>query len=394
VGEGSCEACPLRTYSNAEGADNADFCLSCAKDSAPLVEQGATSCTQCPNGLISVSGIRCFLGTVCKEGEYKDGGDCKKCNDFFSFLVLGFCLISLLALGFYVKHISMSRTKMLRVKVLSTFFQIAELTTMIEISWPKFVILTLPFQMPVADSQCLASASGTSWGFDSTFYCYIYGPTFVFGALALAARLQSKNSPNRIKLATTLSFLVTLWYSPVLKICSEVLNCATNEEGVSVLVADPKIACTSTTMLIMRLHGALICAFVGVGLPVWIYLRISQLQKMNALDANAPISSLFKWYNAETPWFEAVHLIRRGLLIATGSMLKDALAQSSAHIVVNLGFLVTLVKLRPLFFFPCSLLKKYGEVNLFFLSESLGATAATLGSVLAFVGAIRVWAIP
>ena len=66
---------------------------------------------------------------------------------------------------------------MMRLKVVATFFQNAELTTMIRILWPAIMYFTLPFQFPSSDVGCLVSGSG--WTHVNTFYTYIFGPTFV-----------------------------------------------------------------------------------------------------------------------------------------------------------------------------------------------------------------------
>jgi hypothetical protein len=127
--------CPFRTFSTG-GAGTSD-CTPCDPDSAPLVAEGATSCPQCPNGLVSESGLNCVLGTACASDEYEEGGDCKPCNNFISGLIVACSLMSFVGTTFYVNKVATSRVKMVRLKVLSTFFQVQELTTLIDIAWPK-----------------------------------------------------------------------------------------------------------------------------------------------------------------------------------------------------------------------------------------------------------------
>ena len=122
----------------------------------------------------------------------------------------------------YVEKIQKSCHKMIRLRIFATFFQTAELTTLVkvrhsesradifvnytafcllrhlllQISWPRWVYISfsLPFQIPMSDAMCLAASSG--WDYEYTFFASFYGSIFVF--LFLTAQIRS--SPSRSSL--------------------------------------------------------------------------------------------------------------------------------------------------------------------------------------------------
>lgn len=69
-------------------------------------------------------------------------------------------LLSYLLVAWHAEIIATDRKKMIRLRVISTFFQTSELTTLIQLSWPKFLFFTLPFQFPMSDVKCLAADVG------------------------------------------------------------------------------------------------------------------------------------------------------------------------------------------------------------------------------------------
>lgn len=167
---------------------------------------------------------------------------------------------------------------MVRLKVLSTFFQVQELTTLIDISWPKIALMTLPFQLPISDSKCLASGSG--WNLIHTFHAYIWLPILAFVAIFRYAVRSPKQSPQRLKASSTLIFLLSLWYAPVLKSIASIFHCVEGTGGDSVIVADPGVSCeTSTLRTTMVIEGLTFAFLVGVGFPAFVYWKTTNLQK-------------------------------------------------------------------------------------------------------------------
>ena len=122
--------------------------------------------------------------------------------------------LSFVSATFYVEKIATSRKKMTKLSVLATLFQTAELTTVVKIKWPKWVYFTLPFQLSISDSKCLASSSG--FNHLHTFYTYIDGPVFIFIILFIMIRRSPRGSSRRETLSSFLIFLLVMWYAPVL----------------------------------------------------------------------------------------------------------------------------------------------------------------------------------
>lgn len=114
--------------------------------------------------------------------------------------------------------------------------------------------MTLPFQLPISDSKCLASGSG--WNLIHTFHAYIYIPVAVFIATYYVAKKHPAKSPSRVKAASTLLFLVTLWYTPLLKTIASIFECVTDAKGDWVIKVDPTVSCeVSISRRIMQAQG-------------------------------------------------------------------------------------------------------------------------------------------
>eukprot|EP00520_Triparma_pacifica_P017698 CAMPEP_0118637882 /NCGR_PEP_ID=MMETSP0785-20121206/3387_1 /TAXON_ID=91992 /ORGANISM="Bolidomonas pacifica, Strain CCMP 1866" /LENGTH=1359 /DNA_ID=CAMNT_0006529093 /DNA_START=929 /DNA_END=5008 /DNA_ORIENTATION=- len=272
---------------------------------------------------------------------------------------------------------------MVRLKVLSTFFQVSELTTLIDIPWPKFVLMTLPFQFPTSDARCLAA--GVGWNLQHTVYASIYIPLLIFLVLLFRARRSPAGSVKRFKAASTLIFLCSLYYSPGLRTIASVFGCVEDHKGDWVVIADPTLSCeTSSSRTLMLLQGIAFATLVGVGFPLFVALKALQLKRNNALDAHASISSLYENYTPDMPWFESVQMLRKALLILAGTFIPNPLFQAILFVVINLSFLIVLGITRPLVYFPCSVFKR--DLNLFFLAEFSSALIPILGSSLAVIG--------
>ena len=123
--------------------DMASDCKPCLKGSSTLGLAGAP-CVLCPNGLTSEDHTTC-LNRQCKKDEFNNDGTYEKCNNTMSVILVAGSALSFLLAIWYVEKIATSRQKTMRFRVLATFFQTAELTTLVKISWPKSVYFTLPF---------------------------------------------------------------------------------------------------------------------------------------------------------------------------------------------------------------------------------------------------------
>ena len=308
-----------------------------------------------------------------------------------TFLILGSAL-SFIGATYYVEKIATSRQQMMRLRVLATLFQTAELTTLVKIPWPKWVYFTLPFQLLVSDSKCLASSSGFNQL--HTFYTYIYGPVLVFIILFIMIRCSPKGSSRRGSLFCVIIFLLVMWYAPVLQMIGYMYDCFPDPERIDsdgneqyFLVSDPSVSCELYTIdqwenrwinfsrLMVHIHAGLLSLIVGLGFPTFTAFKIWQLKRANKLTASSSFASLFQYYTPAMAHFESFHMIRKALLIAA-VIIPSAIMHSAASFAINLVFLLVVMCAKPLIRFPSTTFKGY---NLYLLSELSGATVTLLG---------------
>jgi hypothetical protein len=258
-----------------------------------------------------------------------------------SSLLLAGSFLSFAFVAWYADMIAADRKKMMRLRIISNFFQVAELTTLIQLSWPDIVYMTLPFQLPISDVKCLASSSGFTQ--EHTMYGYIYGPILVFllifrHILRLRAEVRRPNhkpltpadsnslssqSIERVNVSGTLIVLTTLWYSPLLQTIASMYDCFEDIENNDelVLVSDPSVSCeTSFSRNLVHMHALFAAVFVGAGFPLFSFFKIRQLKKLGKLDASSSFSSLYQFYNTDAPYFESFLFLRKATLILSGEL--------------------------------------------------------------------------
>ncbi|GMI10790.1 hypothetical protein TrLO_g15767 [Triparma laevis f. longispina] len=215
--------------------------------------------------------------------------------------------LSFAAVAWYSATIATKRKKMMQLKVATIFFQTAELTTLIKVSWLSIVFFTLPFQLPITDTKCLAASSG--WNQVHTFYAYIYRPILVFSIPLLSASGTQPCSSKRKKAAGLLIVLVSLWYSPLLQTIASMFDCFPDPEREFklFLTSDPSVSCDpSLERTIIRIHSLALSVLVGVGFPLFSLLKIRSLRKADKLDFDSSFTNLFQFYNKRMPYFETV----------------------------------------------------------------------------------------
>ncbi|GMH98142.1 hypothetical protein TrVE_jg1186 [Triparma verrucosa] len=286
---------------------------------------------------------------------------------------------------------------MIRLKVLSTFFQTSEITTMIKISWPPIAFFAMPFKLAVSDAECFGS-DGSGTLIYVSFFVYVWLPTLVFALMFLVISCSPRGSDKRQALSTSLIFLAMLWYTPVLQMVGSMYDCfedleRLNDDGYPqhFLVADSDLNCNPSGIFkfwrnLIHINSLLIVVFVGLGFPAAIYYKVKQLKRNNKLTADSSFASLYQYYTPDMPFFEVVHMIRKALLILFMSTLAThPIAQAVLCFIVNAGFVAILWRTKLLIFFPCTLIKNQ---NLYLLSEVLGACVTLAGSFLALVGAV------
>ncbi|GMH96561.1 hypothetical protein TrST_g9347 [Triparma strigata] len=203
-------------------------------------------------------------------------------------------------------------------------------------------------------------------------------------------------------MSSTLVFLLVIWYLPIVRLSFQMFPCVDNpnydgdgswdddrswDSYPSVLVADPKVECDLSDgyRILILVQASLTIALVGIGFPVFIVRKLRALHATEMLTAESSYVSLFQWYEPKAAWFEAVHMVRKALLILSTVFLPSTSLEAALSLVINLAFLAILVRTEPLVFYPCSL---FPGKNLFLLSEILIAATTAFGSFLALVGSL------
>ena len=153
-----------------------------------------------------------------------------------------------------------------------------------------------------------------------------------------------------------------------------------------VLIADAGVSCeASSSRTVVNAHIISICTVVGVGFPLYVFYKTRQLRANGNLVAGLPLTSLFEWYRPEVPYFEAIHMVRKLLLILMTTVFSTSLVQSIMSFVINAVFLAVLKFKDPMVYYPSSFFK--GK-NLFILVEMLSTTTSLVGNLLAILGAM------
>ena len=87
-----------------------------------------------------------------------------------SIILIVASFISFVAITYFVQDKVTDKATMIEIKVIVTFFQVAQLTTLVDIPWPK-IALVMPFTIPYDDANCLSSQLG--WNQQYSFFVYI-----------------------------------------------------------------------------------------------------------------------------------------------------------------------------------------------------------------------------
>ena len=307
--EGSCQNCTAGRYSDVLGATSENVCLMCAtgkistessvscmrcpKGSTTLGAKGKDYCTRCDQGLVSDDGKSCLV-RICKSYQYNNNGVCADCDNTISACLMIGSFITFGLAAWYSTFIASDRKKMMRLKIVSTFFQLAELTTLVSVTWPSIVSYTIPFQFPISDAKCLAASSG--WNQLHTFFAYTYGPMIVLLVPLINASSAPSHSLERKKMASMLTVLLSLWYSPLLQTIASMYDCYADDErgGKIYLVDDPVVSCEpSKIRTIVNMHSIVLTVLVGFGFPIISFLKVRGIWSEERSDEGQRILAAF-----------------------------------------------------------------------------------------------------
>ncbi|GMH96245.1 hypothetical protein TrVE_jg6460 [Triparma verrucosa] len=195
-----------------------------------------------------------------------------------------------------------------------------------------------------------------------------------------------------------------LWYTPVLQNTAQWYDCFEDEArgGRSYMVSEPNNYCGQgsegfdfDSPFFIGMTTGFISLFVGVGFPAFIVWKTKELKRTDKLNAESTFAFLYENYSPSVPYFEAIHFLRKALLIllmTVPSFLRSTLesvgvdasvVQAFFSLLVNVGFFFIVWKTEPLVYFPCSLLKNRNLNN---LAELVGCGATIAGNLLALIG--------
>jgi len=126
-----------------------------------------------------------------------------------------------------------------------------------------------------------------------------------------------------------------------------------------------------------------------MGLPLFVIRKTLQLRSDGELDADSIYAGLYDWYATKRPYWEAVLLAKKLVLIlASDTVLTNPIHQALAGVVTNTAYLILFEAKKPMPFYPSSSNWFEGQ-NFFHLIERCSSVACVLGSVMALIGAFN-----
>ena len=301
--------------------------MDCPPNNFLAVSKNLTSCTPCVPSYVPSSDLSyCAPTLVCLPSETPSSSSCscQDCNTLMSSLICLMSVFTFVMTAIYVQRSSNNRASLLQFKIMANFFQVSNLTTLINIPLPDFLSIIIPFAIPSGSFSCLMSAFDFTWNLTTSFYLTLYLPLL---ALLYLDSLRKKHTPGsvlHVDRSQQLVVLVLLWYSPLLIHASSMLSCFEMDLGYGRtefrLLADPNVKCDTWDTftferLLLLLHVFLVCTLVGLGLPFYIFKTTTNLRQNNELSADSDIASLFELYRPTIPHFEAFVLLRKCLLL-------------------------------------------------------------------------------
>jgi len=322
---------------------------------------------------------------ICCAGQYRANGECETCDKSSTIAFLVLRIVGFVAATLYVSSKAHHQQQMVRIKVLSNFFQVSELTTMVRIPWPDFVKWTLPLNLPSADTSYLSTIG---WNIMYYFYSVRYIPLFTFFAIGVKFHNAPKRSLKREELVQMLVFLLTMWYSPLFQAVSSVNKCFKDPDRCDAMFykEDPTILCEGGIVTITVAHQWSLAVLVGAGFPFFIIVTTLRLKRRHALTAESSYSPLFQWYSPSAPFFEAVVMARKGLLIlftTDARRIRWSAANQAWSLLIMNALYLAILRTKQMRFFRSTTIEGW---NLYLFDEVASSTVALIGNCLAVCG--------
>ncbi|GMI31446.1 hypothetical protein TeGR_g5200 [Tetraparma gracilis] len=258
-----------------------------------------------------MSGCKPLL--LCADDEYMRDESCEKCNNTMSFVLVGVSLLSFVAIIYVVDLKSQQQGTMIGIKSVTAFYQSAQLTTLVSIPWPK-IALWAPFTVPYGDANCLTNQVG--WNQQLSFFVYVYGTLIALGYLRRRASRRPKDSAERRSCYEQFVLLTVISYSPLVQNATSMYRCVEDPDLGLVLASDARVSCEMSVLRTATIvHAIAVIVVVGFGLPLFVVWKMLQLRREDKLDVDSIYAGLFEWYALERPYWEAVQLFKKLLLV-------------------------------------------------------------------------------
>ena len=175
-----------------------------------------------------------------------------------------------------------------------------------------------------------------------------------------------------------LTFLIILFYSPLVQAVASMQRCDNDPDHGWVLSADPRISCEeSDTRFSVNLHASTVVSYFGLGLPMFVLWKMRDLSEKKKLTADSNYAGLFEWYSPRRPYWVAVLLAKPlCLVLVADTVITDPLTQARSTSSI----------------WPSSRRSgrsstTFKKQNLFHVLERGSSVAGVIGSIVAVLGA-------
>jgi hypothetical protein len=330
-----------------------------------------------------------------------------KCANSPVFTILA---IAILGIGaFFLRKIDLNLHHIIRLKIYSTFFQLMALVMYVEVPWPPFVkkftqiFYALSFNIEVAHPECAMKIT-----YFDKLKMVVIAPVVMGILLVLLSKVLKRKrvyyeKQENIALARyyrkkwkllrqVLVIFVTSVYTPVCYYALRMFEaCIEKPGGGLVMAGDTSLSCTKPSYTAHVIFSWIALIVFGVGIPLAIVLLIRRFQKRHLLNNGKNLlryGALYEWYNDDFPWFEAVSLTRKGLMLLPVTLLSNPIHQATGMMTVTLLYAAVIVYFKPFIHFPLRLYLLEKEVDFYNFIESVTAVAAGFDLLLGTMAAL------
>ena len=393
-GKTSCDLCPAGKYNNQigafdllscipcavgkyAGADGSKDCFECRPGTYHIGDTITPQCFECTRIQACIGGIRCAEGhegilcSSCKTNYYKFENQCLKCPESYWPTLIGIAVIMMLLIILY--FVGVNKATIVRLKLLTNFFQIAGFLAFIPIVWPAAARQLLMILYNVSSFVQIFHPScyiGELTVFEKLFYVLLI-TILLFFLIRLfewffhkkqthyeQARdekyLQAKKFKHWKESVTSLRMLISLCvYAPVLQMCIPIFHCQELQPNKFFLRSESTTECFTPLHYLFLFVSIGLSVFVGVCFPLYTLYVIKSIQKkgLDKLDNPSNLlqyGALYYSYKHRRAWFETIVLFRKFIMLTIYAFIpQDKYVQSLSQLFVMFAYLLCLQIVRP-----------------------------------------------